>query len=83
MSQILRALAPAELPQCQFLHRASIFYRACKNTQILPKATLIFTIVSLNLFDTLGEDVTKVDECLRVEALQNCVNKNGAHLYSF
>ena len=71
------------LPQCQYLQTASIFYRACKNTQILcqrPLSSLPYSLTE-SLGDTLGEDVTKnldvskVEECLRLEALQNYVNK--------
>ena len=81
MSHILRALASAEL----YLHVS--FYKehpylteVAKTHKYFAKGHYhLYHSLSKTIGDALVQDFTKVEECLRLEALQNCVNKKGSN----
>ena len=80
MNQILRALASAEL----YLHAS--FYKEHPYLTELAKThksfakghSHLYHSLSQTIGDTLALDFTKIEECLRREALQNGVNKKGS-----
>ena len=77
MSQILRALASAELYlNASFYKQHPYFTELAKTHKSFAKGhSHLYHSLTKPIGDTLEEDVTKVEECLRLAALQNCVNK--------
>ena len=77
MSQILRALASVELYlNASFYKQHPYFTELAKTHKSSAKGhSHLPYCLTESLGDTLGKGVTKVEECLRLEALQNCVNK--------